>query len=111
MTSRIQSYIDQFNQLFNGNHWLDETFAKKLDDLSDIQAFTQSPGNNHSVSEVVSHITEWRKELIRRLSENSSERTLIDESPANWRSLKELQQIGWQKLYSDLAQSQQYLIK
>ena len=108
--SRIESYINQFNQLFNGDPWLDETFAKKLDSLTSEQAFIQAPGNNHSVAEVVSHVIEWRKEVIRRLAENSSERRLTGESGENWKSLEQLQRIGWQQLYSNLKQTQQELV-
>lgn len=110
MTSRIQSYLIQFQQVFNGNPWLDESFAKKLDNLSETQAFVQSPGNNHSVAEVVSHLVEWRMEIIRRLAHNSSERRLTEESPQNWKPLRELQQTGWQQLYADFKQSQVQLL-
>jgi len=110
MTSRIQSYLIQFQQVFNGNPWLDESFAKKLDNLSETQAFVQSPGNNHSVAEVVSHLVEWRTEIIRRLAHNSSDRRLTEESPQNWKPLTELQQTGWQQLYAGFKQSQVQLL-
>ncbi len=107
---RIKSYINQFSLVFNGNPWLDESFAKKLDGLSEAEAFTQSPGHNHSIAEVVSHLIEWRKEIIRRLVDNLSDRRLTDESPDNWKPLAQLREESWQKLYSDLKQSQQQLI-
>lgn len=110
MKSRIQSYKEQFRYLFDGNPWLDETFSKKLDNLSEQQVFKQSPGHNHSAAEVVSHITEWRKEIIRRLKYNSSERLLTEQSAHNWRDLQQLQQAGWHQLYTDLKQSQHEVI-
>jgi uncharacterized damage-inducible protein DinB len=110
MTSRIQSFINQFNDIFNGNPWLDETFSKKLDSLSEARAFSQAPGNNHSVAEVVSHVIEWRKEVIRRLADNSSERKLTEESGLNWKGIEELQKTGWQQLYEDLKKSQQQIL-
>ena len=94
MRSRIYSYLEQFNQVFNGNPWLDESFSKKLDDLSDEQVFSQSPGHNHSVAEVVSHITEWRKEIIRRLNYNSPERILTVENKNNWIPNAQLKKSG-----------------
>ena len=110
MTACIHSYTKQFSQVFNGNPQLDESLSKKLDNLSEVEAFTQSPNHNHSVAEVVSHITEWRKEILRRLADNSSERMLTNESPENWRHLKQLQQTGWQQLYTNFKQSQQQLM-
>ncbi len=111
MMFRISSYKEQFNQIFHGNPWLDESFSKKLDDLSDENVFSQAPGNNHSVAEVVSHITTWRQEIMRRLIDNSSVRMLTEESPDNWKPLHQLQQRGWQQLYEDLKQSQQEIIR
>lgn len=110
MKARIRSYIEQFSQIFEGNPWLDESYSKKLNNLSDEQVFTQSPYHNHSVAEVVSHIIVWRKEIIRRLTHNSSQRLLTGESDDNWKGLAQLQQIGWQQLYADLKHSQQQLI-
>lgn len=111
MHTRIQSYIQQFNQIFNGEPWLGESFGKKLNEISEKQAFTKSPDNNHSVADIVSHVTVWRKEIIRRLIYNSSERLLTEESIANWKNPEELQQAGWQQLYIDLKQSQEQIIQ
>jgi len=107
MKSRISSYREQFNQIFSGVSWLDESFSKKLDNLSDVQVFSKSPCHNHSIAEVVSHITEWRKEIVRRLNRNSSERMLTIESANNWVSLQQLKETGWPQLYADLKESQQ----
>lgn len=111
MHSRVQSYITQIRQVFDGSPWLNETFSKKLDNISAQQAFSQSPEGHHSVAEVVSHVIEWRKEVTRRLADNSSERKLTEGSPNDWKPVKELQQIGWSQLYDDLKQTQQKLLK
>lgn len=110
MNIRVSSYINQFQQIFNGHPWLDESFSKKLDNLSEEQAFSRSPDHNHCVAEVVSHLTAWRNEVLRRLINNSSERKLTEESYDNWKLLTELQQAGWQQLYTDLKKSQEQLI-
>lgn len=109
MNTQIKSYIHQFNDVYNGSPWLDETFAKKLDSLTAEQAFTQAPDNNHSVAEVVSHIIIWRNELLRRLAANSSERGLTEDGD-DWKSLQELQQTGLEQLYTAFKKSQQRLI-
>jgi len=110
MKPRINAYIEQFNQIFNGNPWLDETFTKKLDNLSAEQVFTPSSNQNHSVAEVVSHLIEWRKEIIRRLHCNSSERMLTEQSPENWRQPEQLKQADWHHLYEEFKKTQQQII-
>jgi len=109
MNTQIKSYIQQFSDVFNGNPWLDETFAKKLDSLTAQQAFTAAPDNNHTVAEVVSHIIIWREELLCRLANNSSKRLLTEEGD-DWKPLQALQQTGWPQLFSAFKQSQQQLI-
>lgn len=111
MEKRIQSYIEQFTQLFNGHPWLDETFSKKLDDLGDEQVFIEAPNNNHCVAQVISHLTEWRKEYLRRLANNSPERMLNDDSPNNWFSKEHLKKTGWAVLYGEFKQTQQQLVE
>jgi uncharacterized damage-inducible protein DinB len=110
MKSRIVSYVNQLNGLYNGDTWLEESFSKKLNSLSDEKAFSPSPGHNHSVAEVVSHIIEWRKELVRKLKYNSSERCLTLESDKNWIALKLLKQMGWHHLYTELENTQREII-
>lgn len=111
MNKRIESYIEQFKQIFDGEPWLDETFRKKLGDLSDAQVFVKSPNENHSVAEVISHLIVWRREYLRRLADDSPERMLNDESPHNWKPVEELQEEGWQPLYEDFKQAQRELIE
>lgn len=53
MKSRISFHGEQFNQIFNGDSWLDESFSKKLDDLSDVNVFSELLGHNYSVAEMV----------------------------------------------------------
>jgi uncharacterized damage-inducible protein DinB len=110
MNTRIQSYVHQFNEIFAGSPWIDETFSGKLDGLTEEQVFTQAPGNNHSVAEIVSHIVVWRNEITRRLANNVSDTLLTDESPENWLPLHELKRTGWQELYHLLHRSQKELI-
>jgi uncharacterized damage-inducible protein DinB len=111
MNKRIQSYIDQFNQIFNGDPWLDETFRKKVGDLTDAQVFVKSPNENHSVAEVISHLIVWRREYLRRLADDSPERMLGDESPHNWKPVDALKKEGWQTLYEDFRNTQRELIE
>ncbi len=111
MNKRIKSYIEQFSQLFNGTPWLDETFSKKLDNLTEEQVFQQAPNNNHSVAEVMSHLIVWRKEILRRLIHNSSSSSLTDQSFENWLPLNQLKQTGWQSLKNSFNETQQQLIQ
>lgn len=110
MQKRIASYIKQFNEVFNGNPWVDETFSKKLDALTQGQAFAQAPGNNHSIAEVVSHLIVWREEVLRRLNGNTAASNITDESPENWRDIDVLREKGWKELYEKFKHSHHTII-
>jgi uncharacterized damage-inducible protein DinB len=62
----------------------------------------------HSVAELVSHIWVWRMDTIRKLNGLKSEFTV--ESPENWNSNEELKTVGWEKIKTDLSNSQKELV-
>ncbi len=98
----------QFREIFNGAPWLDETFAKKIDNLSEEDAF-RTPYNLHSVAEIISHLLEWRKEIISRLEGNP--RKMKFDSPENWITNETLKKHGFKSLWQDFEDSQQELYK
>jgi uncharacterized damage-inducible protein DinB len=102
ITRQLQDVQDQEN-------WLDENFKKKIDSISEEQAFKRPLPELHSVAELVSHLLEWRKESIRKLKGEAAKLTM--DSPENWRTNDELQKTGWDKLKSDFYESQLELIR
>ena len=109
-TQAVKSYKQQFEQLFDGSPWLDETFEKKLAGVSEHDLFESPHPEVHSAAQVVSHVVEWRKEVIRRLEENVSDRQLTMKSPENWKSTDELKAMGWNALYDDLKKVQHRIV-
>ena len=105
----IQNLVKQLQDVQDGDLWLDENFIKKIDTLTPEQALTRPIPDIHSVAEIVSHLSEWRRDCIRKLQGQKS--TLTIESNENWRSNNELKQIGWKKLKDDFYASQYHLIR
>ena len=105
----IKNIIQQFQDIQNQEIWLDENFEKKIEGISEKQAFQQPLPELHSVAELISHLLEWRKESILRL--NGQDAKLTVESPENWRTNEELKLIGWEKLKSDFYNSWKELTK
>ncbi|MEM9672820.1 MAG: DinB family protein [Bacteroidota bacterium] len=106
--NRINALIDQFEALYQGEPWLDETFVKKLENLDESRAFTRPMPNVHSVGEIISHLVAWRNDIVHRLQGNP--RQLFMESPDNWTTNQELQSEGWKALKERFATNQQALI-
>lgn len=108
MNHRIESLVRQWQEVQEGPNWVDENFKKKLDTLSEDQAFQRPIADVHSVAELLSHLLVWRREAIQRL--NGMDRQLWMNSPENWRTNDELKAIGWESLKADFYKSQQELI-
>jgi uncharacterized damage-inducible protein DinB len=105
----IKRYIHQLQQAYYGGNWLDEDMEKKLKLVNEENAWIKPMGFIHSIAEVVSHILEWRKELIERL-EFGRHPKLVDDSPNNWIANGVLKKNGWSFLKKQLDDSQQNLI-
>jgi uncharacterized damage-inducible protein DinB len=108
MEKRLIGYlVKEFEGLYNGDNWLDETFHKKLSGLSDEAAFTRPYPEVHSVAEVLSHLIEWRTEILRRLR-TATANQLPDER--DWIDNETLRDQGWLKLIERFDATQQEII-
>jgi uncharacterized damage-inducible protein DinB len=100
----INHYISQLNLAYYGDNWLDEHFKKKLALIDSHVAFTIPMPGIHSIAEVISHIVEWRKELLQRLQTGRAP-ALKMESPENWLSNEVLKSRGWPVLITTLEET------
>jgi len=104
----IQDYVRQLKEVYEGDPWLDETFAKKLKCLDEEDAFKQPLPGVHSVAEVLSHLVEWRKELLNRFKTGEPPFPLFT-SERNWYSNETLKEKGWNRLMEEFAATQHQL--
>lgn len=105
----IKNIVNQFRDIQEGELWLDESFKKKMGNLSEKLAFERPLPNLHSVAELISHILVWRKESIRKLKGLNAQLTM--ESPENWISNEVLLRKGWENLKSEFYQSQKDILE
>jgi len=104
----IKNIIAQFIDIQEGENWLDESFRKKISNLSDDQVFIRPHPELHSIGELISHLLVWRKASIDKL--NGKETTLSIDSSENWRTNEELEILGWAKLEKEFYQSTEQLL-
>ena len=105
----IKKYIHQIQQAYYGDNWLDEDMEKKLRKVNEENAFIKPDGYIHSIAEIVSHLVEWRRELIERLQFGRRAKLMMD-SENNWRSNESLKKGGWAYLKEQLDNTQNDLI-
>jgi uncharacterized damage-inducible protein DinB len=106
---RIQSYMRQLQQLFEGGSWNNESFTEKLRAVDEQKAFKQPVPGKHSVAEIVWHCIYWRTVLIKRIQGDEEFRDKTCDNQ-NFLPLQLLQQKGWSSLLAEFKQSQESLI-
>jgi len=108
LTTLINDITQQLNDLDNGDLWLDENFAKKLEQVNEMNAFTRPLPDLHSPAELLSHLIVWRRINIKRLN-GETVRLQVDD-PINWKANEELRPNGWEALKKEFYQSKQEVI-
>lgn len=106
MDHKAHQLLVQFKEILDGSPWLDETFEKKLSGISEDEAFSR-PGGEHSVAEIISHLVEWRKELLNRLK--GMPRQMQVTSDKNWIDNATLQESGWKVLWDSFMVTQKQI--
>lgn len=105
----ITNLVQQIANIQDQEIWLDENFKKKIDEISEDQAFFRPLPELHSVAELISHLLVWRKECILRINGKTGKLTM--DSPENWKTNRELKTTGWNKLKADFYKSTEEIIK
>jgi uncharacterized damage-inducible protein DinB/heme-degrading monooxygenase HmoA len=108
--TKINSYIRQFEQLYSGGSWQDESFEAKLQDLTEETAFMLPLPGVHCIAEIMWHSLYWRTVLIKRMEGNYGYRDeTVDKY--NFLSIETLKQKGWNNLWNEWKESQEQIIQ
>lgn len=107
--TKLAELTRQFEQLYDGELWLDETLMKKLAPVKAADSVKQPCPGMHSLQEMVLHIITWRKVLIARLRKDFAFSIDIN-STEDWKPGNELKAAEWHSILDELKRSQQELI-
>jgi uncharacterized damage-inducible protein DinB len=110
MKTRINNYIRQLQQLYEGGSWQGESYLAKLKAVDKQIAFAQPVSGNHCVAEILWHVIFWRTIILRRIGGEIefSEKTKEEQ---NFLSPESLKKKGWNNLVQEFNQSQKKLIE
>lgn len=103
MKTNLNSLIFQLKETKSGKPWIGSSFDKKLSTLNNEEFFRRPLQNLHSVAELISHLTIWRKETVLKIK--TGEGSITDKDPLNWQDLENLKIVGRKKLMEDFDQS------
>jgi uncharacterized damage-inducible protein DinB len=107
---KINSYIQQFEQLYSGGSWQDESFEAKLQDITEETAFMQPLPGVHSIAEIMWHSLYWRTVLIKQMEGNYSYKDETAEK-YNFLPIETLKQKGWSHLWNRWKKNQEQIIQ
>ena len=85
MNTLINHIIDQLTEVQNGKIWIGSSYERALDGIEDQSAFIRPTEKLHSVAEIISHLTLWRKEAILKIKTGEGSKT--DDCEENWLSM------------------------
>jgi uncharacterized damage-inducible protein DinB len=108
MNQRVLKIKKDLQEVVWGEPWFGECLMEKLNRFSEERFFQKPFGKLHSVAEQLSHMTFWRKEVIKSIKNPYWEGHGMD-SPENWIDNDLLKEKGKKSLIKDFLHSQQEL--
>ena len=104
----IKNIIQQLEEVQNGKLWIGSTFDSKLNQLNENSVFLRPIKNLHSVAEIISHLTLWRKETILKIQTGKGSKT--DDCEENWLANDKLKILGCDYIKSEYDKTLSELI-
>lgn len=99
-----QNIIHQLNEFYSGEQWVTENFQRKVAILDARTAMNKVKFFNHTICEIVNHMTAWRYFAVKKLN-GDAEFDIIDNTAADWPEID-----SWELTLNKFFQSQQDLI-
>jgi uncharacterized damage-inducible protein DinB len=111
MTKEIDSYISEFETIYNGEPWYGKSLMAVINDADPKDVFKKQKNTGHSAYEITHHLYAWRDLLVQRL--NGDTKTSIEvNSKEDWIPLpKEQTAATWKELIKKIEQNQKELIR
>jgi len=109
MNNLIQNLIEQYQAVQCGKLWMGGTYESKLAAIEEHQVFVRPLPGLHSIAEILSHLTVWRKETILKIETGKGSKT--DQCDENWLPNEKLELLGWKHIRSEYNQTLERLIE
>jgi len=98
MRALIENIIQQLEDVQNGKLWIGSSFDSKLNQIDENLVFLRPMESLHSVAEIISHLTLWRRETILKIQTGRGSKT--DDYEENWLTNDKLKKKGWNDIKS-----------
>ncbi|MFC4632328.1 DinB family protein [Dokdonia ponticola] len=93
MNAIINHLIEELENIQHGSPWVGSTYQRKLKSIDSDLVFKRPMDDMHSIAEIISHLTLWRKEAILKIKTGKGSKT--DDCEENWLPNTILERQGW----------------
>ncbi|HEV8273021.1 MAG TPA: DinB family protein [Chitinophagaceae bacterium] len=109
MKKEINSYISEFETIYNGEPWYGKSLMEVINTAVPKDVFKKQKSDGHSAYEITHHLYAWRNLLAKRLKGDNV--SIEVNSKEDWAPLPKEQTVAaWKELIKKLGQNQQELI-
>jgi len=108
MTEEIKRIHKNISAIYDGTPWYGDNITTYLTGVSAEKAVLKPDRLNHSIAEIVSHMTAWRYFVIEKMKGNAEYE--VWDTELNWQKITSLTEIEWQSIKGELLKSQTQLL-
>lgn len=109
MKTVLKHCIAQLEEIQEGKPWIGSSYTSKLKNIHEQWLFVRPMEGMHSIAEIFSHCTLWRKEAILKINTGKGSKT--DDCEENWLSNTQLKAMGWATINMEYKTSLAKLIE
>jgi len=107
-TEEIKRIHKNISAIYNGTPWYGDSVLSYLSGVSAEMAAMKPDKLNHSIAEIVCHMSAWRYFVIEKMKGNAAYE--VWDTELNWRKIATLNEVEWQTIKDDLLKSQTGLL-
>lgn len=100
--TEIERLAHLFDDLYDGNPWIDVTLVGTLAVIDAQKAAFKPEANRNSIWEIVNHLIAWRKNVLRRVQGE----ILVSPEDNYFRSVEDQSDGAWEQTKAELAKTQ-----
>lgn len=99
----ITRIVKLFEDIYNGQPWIDVTLSETLQNISSTQAAKKIAAGRNSIWQITNHLISWRLNVLQRIQGK------ILESPADnyFNEIEDLSETAWKQTIQRLEETQQ----
>lgn len=109
MTDELKRIYKSISAVYNGQPWHGDNILSFLSGISAERAAIKPEKLNHSIAEIVCHMTAWRYFVIEKMKGNAAYE--VWDTELNWKKIAELNEVEWKTIQDNLRKSQNELLQ